>query len=790
VSSECSDEDSESSFGGNTSESSSQGNVNSRTEDSSKNSLIYDPPAPLPLSISTHSVISKHPAHSEDEGVFLSSGINVRKEETEVSAWQEARAPTPPPRPASHLTNNVHVHHAGLKSVDTSEASSEVALCSQCRMSFTYPNEKVVSVPSENHSPRMLNCLHSYCASCLYNMWKKNGVSVTCPACKVVTTIGVNGVMGLPSPFLLLRGIPNVCGNCEENPANWKCCQCSADCALLCDSCQSVHVSMKAFRSHQIVPLSVRNDNRDVKQNELKLCKKHTSKFMDVYCVDCEEVICMTCAVFDHSSHSVVPLLEGRDIEADSISSTIENMRQKVERGNISLMHLQSLLLSLDGKKSNIIEIIENLFQGLRTALQMRESEVLSTIDQQYEEKVNELNGQLAFTELAMELRQHVLTTAENFVFQPNDYQLLDVASLLKERISSLNKEHVASMPMVTADMALISGSDVFIRSMMPSVGMLRGSHWTACPEKCCVDDVKSGLFNNLWWLEVKVSLVNADGVPLACGGHPISFEVVNVEGLIERERDSSAVSKIDCLKKRRFSSRDVPSAEAVAAQLENVERGRFIIDDMQGGFKFIFFSNKSCLLSAHVKVFGKHIFGSPTSYTFGCLGTPTIVFGPKSGSVLFASSVLTINGWPDANSPENLRVMNTSSGWLTEGQGTETVVLGFNAVVALHQVRLLNWAARRYQVAVRKFDPTADENTEEEWICLSATPAPTQIRAGVSKSWLVTLSPEERDDIGPIDALRLDISEGNNTAFYGVNIEGWVLYEGCVNYYTSFDDE
>lgn len=78
----------------------------------------------------------------------------------------------------------------------------------------------------------------------------------------------------------------------------------------------------------------------------------------------------------------------------------------------------------------------------------------------------------------------------------------------------------------VKADMALMAGSDAFIRSLLPTVGMLRGSHYTASPEACFMETVVSGIFHDMWWLEIKVVLVNSDGGRITSGGHPISFEV------------------------------------------------------------------------------------------------------------------------------------------------------------------------------------------------------------------------------------------------------------------------
>lgn len=178
---------------------------------------------------------------------------------------------------------------------------------------------------------------------------------------------------------------------------------------------------------------------------------------------------------------------------------------------------------------------------------------------------------------------------------------------------------------------------------------------------------------------------------------------MVDITGNAIKEGDSSpqgtsALSKILELRKRRQGSA-ITRSHSIDSADESVKEtgnGRFVIDDMQGGYRFIYFSKKSCLLSAHIKVFGKHIKSSPSNYFFAALGSPRSLFSSTCGHVLYSSSVHVINGWPDANSPENLRQMNTSAGWLTDGQGTETVVIGFDGIVSLYQIHFLNWAARK----------------------------------------------------------------------------------------------
>lgn len=177
---------------------------------------------------------------------------------------------------------------------------------------------------------------------------------------------------------------------------------------------------------------------------------------------------------------------------------------------------------------------------------------------------------------------------------------------------------------------------------------------------------------------------------------------MVDIEGSAIKERDSHshthALSKLLGSKNRlsyRASSLGLHT-DQTPNEVREYGHGRFVIDDMMGGYRFIFFTKRSCLLSAHVKVFGKHISASPSTFFFAALGTPSNLFGPDRGHVLYSSSIHKINGWPDANSPENLRQMSTAAGWLTDGQGTETLVIGFDGVVSIYQIHFLNWAARK----------------------------------------------------------------------------------------------
>ena len=58
----------------------------------------------------------------------------------------------------------------------------------------------------------------------------------------------------------------------------------------------------------------------------------------------------------------------------------------------------------------------------------------------------------------------------------------------------------------------------------------------------------------------------------------------------------------------------------------------------------------------------------------------------------------------------------------------------------------------------------------------LTATPTATEVPA--AQSWTLVLSKEERDRVGPVDALRLQLSGGHHTAFYSLQVWGFLLHK------------
>lgn len=179
--------------------------------------------------------------------------------------------------------------------------------------------------------------------------------------------------------------------------------------------------------------------------------------------------------------------------------------------------------------------------------------------------------------------------------------------------------------------------------------------------------------------------------------------------------------------------------------------------------------------------VLGQHIGGSPSPFLAAhsdCLDDLEELFGPGAGNIAYSSS--TMEGEVDLYGVNNLRTWGAAAGWMTASAGefVETVVVTFDGVVLLHHIKLMNWGAYKYQLLVRRchvMGQCEEDVGDDEWVSLAATPAPTHVPS--SQSWVVALSPEERESIGPVDSLRLDISGGSLTSFYSLRVLGFRLH-------------
>nr|XP_054773880.1 tripartite motif-containing protein 12A-like [Lytechinus pictus] len=171
--------------------------------------------------------------------------------------------------------------------------------------------------------PTILNCGHTFCRGCLQSQDQLhiNRHGITCPVCRGVTGFGRGRVAGLTAN-LLVRG-------------------------LLDDSQTQAHP-----------------------QQYCEFCPLHSKLYLDIFCVECEELICLSCYATQHKDHVVqkkeeiegemMKELKGIIGRGKSRKTQLVNFKDEIEQQSDMIQchigHLQVQIRESFAKKVKVLE--------------------------------------------------------------------------------------------------------------------------------------------------------------------------------------------------------------------------------------------------------------------------------------------------------------------------------------------------------------------------------------------------------------------------------------------------
>ena len=210
-----------------------------------------------------------------------------------------------------------------------------------------------------NKNPRLLSCIHSFCADCLKKIMKND--SIICPTCREVTVVPNNDVNMLKANFMLQKMKEHIdmihssktllCQLCLSESAFLKCQECLQ---LLCGECKHQHDKIKTFKNHQIC----------------KLCNKHKEGLITHVCVKCVQPACSKCVIKEHAEcdNEVKPYDEGTEqltMKLTECEGEIDNMLKSVNKFEEGHEKQMKMIASALGK---IVDIKQYYLQKLREA--------------------------------------------------------------------------------------------------------------------------------------------------------------------------------------------------------------------------------------------------------------------------------------------------------------------------------------------------------------------------------------------------------------------------------------
>ena len=193
--------------------------------------------------------------------------------------------------------------------VQASDLASDYT-CSVCLELFT--------------EPKVLPCCHTFCLKCLKKM-ATSGMTkgqVTCPKCRKSHQIPAGGLSALLTDFIAaceikatglnLQNAPNtqVCGECgQSGPISHFC----SNCQYICRVCGlELHKRLKTYEGHKVYPIA-EVDAATLQSCQVHYCPLHKGEVLNLYCENCEELICRDCTLVKHRQHNYKFVKEARE---------------------------------------------------------------------------------------------------------------------------------------------------------------------------------------------------------------------------------------------------------------------------------------------------------------------------------------------------------------------------------------------------------------------------------------------------------------------------------------------
>ncbi|XP_038064823.1 uncharacterized protein LOC119735190 [Patiria miniata] len=194
-------------------------------------------------------------------------------------------------------------------------------------------------------TPKILNCLHSFCENCLLSYQKTLECTsvIPCPVCRRDSQLPSDGVSGLKTNFHLKEIVEDfalkekltqkgrqkiLCDLCEQQESQVRCMDCSL---VLCNQCHRGHSRIAGTAEHQILALAdLRLGSVSSKVKVEPRCEKHSGEKKRFFCETCDKLICRDCTIVDHKGHHVIGIGDAASRFRDTTKQLMTQMEEQL----------------------------------------------------------------------------------------------------------------------------------------------------------------------------------------------------------------------------------------------------------------------------------------------------------------------------------------------------------------------------------------------------------------------------------------------------------------------------
>ncbi|XP_022099285.1 tripartite motif-containing protein 55-like [Acanthaster planci] len=264
--------------------------------------------------------------------------------------------------------------------------------------------------------PKVLNCQHSFCEECLVEYHEsgfKDSPKVPCPVCRQETTFPKIGIQGLTTNLTLVGLTEDL-----EKIAP------SKDSKLLSGTCKGdnepSHHRIDAYK-----------------------CHKHEGSVKQFYCKTCDEVICHSCIVSEHTIpvHDITESELAAKNFRESLNNKFPAFTRNIQFLEVCLLHTDEAKTSFNKNTAKTRQVVHDRAAEVIAQVKAEEKRIIDEIAVQeleqskcfdeYKDKVNNL----------MERKKYSLWSAQVMTRNASDSDFLSLYPLIQNDIKNLNSQ-------------------------------------------------------------------------------------------------------------------------------------------------------------------------------------------------------------------------------------------------------------------------------------------------------------------------------------------------------------
>lgn len=322
------------------------------------------------------------------------------------------------------------------------DCSSEVH-CSSCKERFNQIGKL----------PRLLPCFHTVCEGCLH---LEGILAHACPICKEKYSLGTDGISSLKVNYYVTKMVQifNLleseqterlkCMGCNR-AAHFRCMKCSEN---YCSSHAEFHHKSRATHDHNIIAVKdVANNIHSLSAvREQEYCAVHTTRSLELYCLECDKALCSLCCITQHRTHSTCSVANAAQRAKRELLSLGPKAGEKmsVEKQKVIALKKMANEVQIDHEtaKRTLKEFSQRMIQNIKT----REDELLSHLSAKRAALNKTINGKIEQTEDKLKMVKQTKEFAEKIQKNWSEVEILNVRKQIVDRLQEFSDSRTESV--------------------------------------------------------------------------------------------------------------------------------------------------------------------------------------------------------------------------------------------------------------------------------------------------------------------------------------------------------